>query len=168
MPLTTHLLDTSSGSVTLRWSLPASPDRVWDALTSPEALPHWMGTVTSGAFAAGSAVTVQHSGDCSCISEIRGWEPERLLAMTWEFPDEPLSVLRIELTPDGGSTQLLLVHEGLGDETANYLPGWQTHLLFLEGLLRGDPRPMSGFWLVHEGLVHEGLDTRRSPASRNT
>lgn len=163
MPLTSRLLDTPSGCVTLQWSLPESPDRVWHALTSPEALPHWMGTVTSGEFAADSVVTVQHSVDYSCISEIRDWEPGRLLAMTWSFPDEPLSVLRIELTPDGSSTQLLLVHEGLGDETANYLPGWQTHLLYLEDLLRGCPRPMSEFW-----LVYEGLDDRRSPASRNT
>lgn len=73
--------------------------------------------------------------------------------MTWEFPDEPRSHVRIVLTPDDGTTHLLLAHDGLGDEAANYLPGWHTHLLYLEDLLLGQPRPMADFWATYEELA---------------
>ncbi|WAP50878.1 SRPBCC domain-containing protein [Arthrobacter sp. ATA002] len=153
MPLTSRSLSASREAVHLIWLLPVSPARVWWGLTDPAALPQWIGTVTSGEFAAGSAVTVQHAENYSCISTVLDCTPEALLAMTWEFPDEPLSHLRITLTPDGTFTRLDLTHEGLGAETANYLTGWHTHLLYLEDLLRGCPRPMAEFWPTYEGIA---------------
>ena len=152
MPLISHTIETVPGRVALHWVLPAPPARVWWALTDPEALPQWMGTITRGHFAPGDVVTVEHAEGYSCISEILDCEPRALLDMTWKFPDEPPSYLRIELIPDGNATGLALTHEGLGAETANYLPGWQTHLLYLEDLLAGRPRPMADFWTTYEGL----------------
>ncbi|WP_104103049.1 SRPBCC domain-containing protein [Arthrobacter sp. 08Y14] len=152
MPLVSSTIETVPGRVALQWSLPAPADRVWWGLTDPEALPQWMGSVTSGKFAVGSVVTVEHAKNYSCISEVLDCEPQALLAMTWKFPDEPLSYLRIELTADENSTRLALTHDALGDEAAGYLPGWQTHLLYLEGLLLGRPRPMADFWQVYGKL----------------
>ncbi|MET4062039.1 uncharacterized protein YndB with AHSA1/START domain [Arthrobacter sp. UYP6] len=152
MPLTTALIEPGPERLSLQWSLPATPAHAWWGLTDPEALPQWMGTITSGKFALGNEVTVQHAENYSCISNVLDYVPEALLSMTWKFVDEPLSRLRIELTPDRNSTRLALTHEGLGEETAHYLPGWQTHLLYLEDLLRGCPRPMTDFWSTYEGL----------------
>lgn len=166
MPLINRFLDTAGECVSLHWSLPASPARVWWGLTDPEALPRWMGTITSGEFAVGNEVTVEHAENYSCRSKILDCESEALLAMTWKFPDEPLSRLRIQLTPDGNSTRLALTHEGLGDETASYLPGWHTHLLYLEDLLRGRPRPMADFWSTHDGL--ENTATAQAQAEQGT
>ena len=152
MPLIRHSLDTARERVELHWRLPCSPPRVWWGLTAAEATPQWIGTVTSGEFTVGSVLTIQHAEDYSCMSTILACEPETLLAMTWKFPDEPTSHLRIELTPDEDSTRLTLTHDGLGAETASYLPGWQAHLLYLEGALLDRPLPMADFWATYEGL----------------
>lgn len=152
MPLISRSLDTAAERVLLSWSLPVPRDRAWWGLTDPEALPKWMGSIVSGSFADGDVVTVRHAEDYCCTSKILECEPGRLLAMTWEFPDEPLSHLRITLSTSGSFTRLALIHEGLGAEAANYLPGWHTHLLYLEGLLADEPLPMAGFRTTYEDL----------------
>ncbi|WP_104160803.1 SRPBCC domain-containing protein [Arthrobacter sp. ZGTC212] len=152
MPLTSRSIDAVAGRVSVCWSLPAASDRVWWGLTSPEALPHWIGTVTTGEMTVGAVVTIRHAEDYSCTSEILGCGPEAWLALTWKFPDEPLSQLCIEVAPEGSATQLDLIHEGLEDEAPGYLSGWQTHLFYLEHLLQGRPLPMEEFWQVHERL----------------
>jgi|SRR5215218_2040640 len=63
----------------------AGPDEVWRALTEPESMARWLG-----------AADVR----------LRPVEPERVLEL--ELPD---SVARIELTPDGDRTVLVLNHE---------------------------------------------------------
>jgi uncharacterized protein YndB with AHSA1/START domain len=126
---------------------------VWWGLTDPEALPRWLGTLASGKFDVGNSVTIEHAEGYFCTSRIREYEPERILDMTWEFPDEPPSQVRIELTPADQSTHLELQHDGLGNEAVNYLSGWHTHLLYLEALLLGQPRPMADFWSTYNGLA---------------
>jgi len=127
--------------------------QIWWGLTDPEALPLWLGKLISGDFAAGNAVTIQHAENYRCTSRIHECDPGRLLSMTWELPDEPPSHVRIELTPAGEATCLALQHDGLGSEAANYLPGWHTHLLYLEALLLGRPRSMAEFWSTYEELT---------------
>jgi len=128
-------------------------DRLWWGLTEPEALPHWLGTLTSGRFRGGDVVTIQHAEDYFCTSRILECEPPQLLGMTWDFPDEPLSHVRIALTPAGSTTHLTLTHDGLGSEATSYLSGWHTHLLYLEDLLMGQPRSMADFWSTYKGLI---------------
>jgi uncharacterized protein YndB with AHSA1/START domain len=98
-------------------------------------------------------VTIQHAEDYFCTSQILECEPPQLLAMTWDFPDEALSHVRIALTPAGSTTHLALTHDGLGSEAASYLSGWHTHLLYLEDLLMGRPRSMADFWSTYKGLT---------------
>ena len=152
MPLLRRSLHTANGEVSHSWSLAVPAGQLWWGLTNPEALPHWLGTLISGEFVAGRVVTIQHAENYVCTSLIQECDPERSLSMTWEFPDEPPSQVRIVLTPAGESTCLALQHNGLGKEAANYLRGWHTHLLYLEALLLGSPRPMAEFWSVYEGL----------------
>ena len=153
MPLIDRSLDTAVERVSISWHLYASPDRSWWGLTDSEALPQWLGRLVSGQFELGSTVIIEHGENYCCTSRILECEPERLLAMTWEFPDEPLSHLRIELAPNGDGTHLFLTHDGLGTETASYLPGWHTHLLYLESVLTGRPRPKAEFWTTYEALA---------------
>ena len=151
MPLITGRIEPDAQQVSITWLLNAPQDAVWAGLTNPRALPHWLGTVTSGQFVPGDVVIVEHAEDYFCSSRILDCEPGRLLSMTWKFADEPLSQLQIVLTPGGASgTQLALTHCGLGDEMSAYLPGWQTHLLYLEAFLLGQPLPMADFWSEHE------------------
>ncbi len=153
MPLISRSLHTATGGVSHSWSIAVPPGHIWWGLTDPEALPHWLGKLISGDFVAGNAVTIQHAEDYSCTSRILECEPERLLSMTWKFPDEPPSHVRIVLAGAGGPTGLTLEHDGLGNEAANYLTGWHTHLLYLEALLLGRPRSMAEFWSTCEGLT---------------
>lgn len=132
-------------------AVPAS--HLWWGLTDSEALHQWLGQLTSGEFVTGGVVAIQHGEDYSCTSRILECEPEQALSMTWKFPDEPLSHVRIVLMSAGESTQLTLNHEGLGAEAANYLAGWHTHLLYLEGLLLGHPRSMADFWSTYDELA---------------
>ena len=127
--------------------------RLWWGLTDPEALPQWLGKLTSEKFAGGDVVTIQHAENYFCTSHILACESEQLLAMTWKFPDEELSNVQIRLTPVVDAIHLFLTHDELGDEAANYLPGWHTHLLYLEDLLLDRPRPMDKFWSTYDVLT---------------
>lgn len=153
MPLISSSLDTEAGRVAHSWLLDAPPDRVWWGLTDSKALPQWMGRLVSGQFRTSSTVIIEHAENYCCTSRILDCAPERLLAMTWDFPDEPVSRLRIELTTAGTGTQLVLTHEALGTEAAGYLPGWHTHLLYLESVLIGEPHPMAKFWATYDAVT---------------
>ena len=153
MPLVSCSIDTAAEKVLHNWSMEVSAGRLWWGLTDPGALPHWLGKLTSGRFAAGNVVTIEHAEDYSCISHIQECEPGQLLSMTWKFPDEANSRVQIVLEPTGGTTSLSLQHNKLGNEAANYLPGWHTHLLYLEALLLGQPRPMEKFWSTYDSLA---------------
>lgn len=123
--------------------------RLWWGLTNPTALPQWLGIITEGTFVTGDVLTIQHAENYSCSSQILACEPEQLLSMSWKFPDEELSRLQIKLTPADDAVELVLTHDGLGDEAANYLTGWHTHLMYLEDLLLGRPRSMADFWSTY-------------------
>lgn len=146
MPLVSRSIESAPERVVLVWTMPLPPARVWWGLTDSEALPHWLGPLLSGEFVPGDVVTIRHAEDYFSTSTIQDCIPEQLLVMSWEFPDEPCSVLRIGLTGVGRGTHLELIHEGLGTETANYLPGWHTHLLYLEAMLSGKPLAPEEFW----------------------
>lgn len=75
--------------------------------------------------------------------------------MTWKFPNEELSHLRLHLWPESGATHLSLAHSGLGDEAPNYLTGWHVHLLYFEDLLLGKPGLMAEFWETYERLAKQ-------------
>ena len=153
MPLINRSIHTADKRVSHSWSMAVPADRIWWGLTDPEALPHWLGKLISGKFVVGNSVTIQHAEGYFCTSLIQECEPERILSMTWEFPDELPSHVRIVLTPAGESTHLALRHGGLGNAAVDYLTGWHTHLLYLEALLLGQPRPMADFWSTYDGLT---------------
>lgn len=88
MPIISRSINAASERVSHAWSISVPAGHVWRGLTDPEALPRRMGKLTSGKFVRGNAVTVQHAGSYFCSSCIREYEPERLLKMTWRFPDE--------------------------------------------------------------------------------
>ncbi|WP_299169325.1 SRPBCC domain-containing protein [uncultured Arthrobacter sp.] len=135
------------------WSIASPAERLWWGLTNPEAIPHWLGRLVSGGFVAGGVVTIEHADDYSCTSHIDGCVPGEYLSMTWQFPDEARSHVRIMLKPSGGTTSLVLEHEELGPEALNYLHGWHVHLLYLEALLLGQPKSMDEFWSTYKSLV---------------
>jgi uncharacterized protein YndB with AHSA1/START domain len=67
-----------------------APDEVWRALTEPESLARWL-----------------RPGFDVPQTEV---EPGRVLELDWRPPGEEPSVVRIELSPDGAGTVLVLEH----------------------------------------------------------
>lgn len=153
MPLVSSSIDTATEQVLQSWSMAVPAGRLWWGLTESLALAQWLGKLVSGRFVTGDVVTIEHAEDYSCTSRIQECEPGQLLSMTWKFPDEPESHVRIVLKPAGETTHLQLIHEGLGNEAVNYQSGWHTHLLYLEALLLGQPRSMDEFWSTYDSLA---------------
>jgi uncharacterized protein YndB with AHSA1/START domain len=77
-------------SLRLTRRYPEPPPEVWKALTEPESLRRWL-----------------RPGFDVPLTEV---EPGRILELDWQPPGEEPSVVRIELTPDGAGTRLVLDH----------------------------------------------------------
>jgi uncharacterized protein YndB with AHSA1/START domain len=77
---------------------------LWDALTNPERLPRWFAPVT-GDFSLGGKYQVEGNAG-GTVTEC---EPEKRLALTWEFMGG-ISWVTLTLTPEGDGTRLELEH----------------------------------------------------------
>ncbi|NUT36768.1 MAG: SRPBCC domain-containing protein [Hamadaea sp.] len=120
-------------AVYLTRHLPAAPEKVWAALTRPEALATWFWpqrmTVTALADArpAGS-FRIEAATPPMAVSGfyIEVTPPQRLV-FTWRWDGETSeSLVTITLTARDGGTTLDLVHERLADaEVADHDQGWR-------------------------------------------
>lgn len=148
-----------AGAVLLTWALQAPVAGVRQHLADPDRLPEWLGRRTAGGFEAGQTLVVDHGDGHLCTSRVERASGEEI-AMTWEFPDEPRSQLsvRLEGVPMQGteSTLLHLTHLRLGDLAASYLPGWITHLTYLEASVLGEPLARDAFWRLYETFQRLG------------
>jgi uncharacterized protein YndB with AHSA1/START domain len=113
------------------------PEELWAAITEPEQLRGWLGEadleVTEG-----SGGTIKFSEKEVAQLRVRELVPGRFVEYDWSYPDEPLSVLRLELEPRGEGTLLVLDHRRLAsDDVVDYSAGWHSHLDALEQLLAG-------------------------------
>ncbi|MBO3085393.1 SRPBCC domain-containing protein [Cellulomonas fengjieae] len=156
MPLSR--LSTRPGALTLTWSFSAPMEDVWVGLTDPALVAQWLGRPTQYDVRLGGALVVDHGDGFLSRSVVTELEPARRLAMTWDFPDEPASVVGFTLRPSGAGTVLELAHDGLGELVAAYGPGWVTHLTYLEAAVAGAPIPRAQFWALHATfeLLHAG------------
>lgn len=153
MPQLNSWIGSENTSVIHHWHFPVTTDQVWDAWTQGTQLSQWLGEPRLANFEVGQVVEIQHAPDYWCTSHIQRCEPAKLLMMTWKFPDENLSTLELQLSGSPTGTKLSLVHSQLADQATNYLTGWQAHLMYLEDLLGGSPRPMADFWSLYEKLA---------------
>jgi len=95
----------------------ATPAEVWAALTEPESVARWLGPVPT---------------------EVRASEPERLLELDWLPPGDDPSVVRFELVPTEGGTQLVLDHRRINAVLGGpYSERWVNTLKRLDELLGG-------------------------------
>ena len=88
----------------------AEPGEVWSALTEPESLARWLAPPPG--------------------VEVRAVEPGRVLERDWRPPGERPSVVRVELSPDGGGgTKLVLDHRQIQAELGmRYARIWTARL----------------------------------------
>jgi uncharacterized protein YndB with AHSA1/START domain len=113
------------------------PDELWAAITEPDQIRRWLGEPDL-VVAEGGGGTVAFSEREIAELRVRRLEPGRFVEYDWIFPDEPESVLRLELEPRGEGTLLVLDHRRLAkDDIVDYSAGWHSHLDALEAALAG-------------------------------
>jgi uncharacterized protein YndB with AHSA1/START domain len=112
------------------------PEEVWAAITEPEQLRGWLGTAELD-IAEGGGGTVAFGPEETATLRVRSVELGRFVEYDWSFPDEPDSVLRLELEAHGEGTLLVLDHRRLADDdVVDYSAGWHAHLDWLDAHLR--------------------------------
>ena len=131
-----------SWQVEFHRQLKAPIEKVWAALTIPERLGDWFVDSTIDLRVGG---VIHFSWTDVTITVC---EPPRSLAWTWEL-DGRETLVRFDLVPDAGGTQLTLTHSGLklgGTNGPSVRPGWHAHLEALPAALEGHKTP----WEVNE------------------
>jgi uncharacterized protein YndB with AHSA1/START domain len=125
----------SNSEVVLTRVFAAPIQRVWDALTTPEAMAKWYFTVPEFRPEVGCrfGFVCDHEGH-RWVHECRVTEATRptRLAYTWRYPDhEGESLVTFELVAEGEQTRLTLRHTGLDTfpkipqfDRANFNEGW--------------------------------------------
>jgi uncharacterized protein YndB with AHSA1/START domain len=143
---------TDPGALVLERILPAPPEDVFAAWTTPAAMADWMSPVgraevevdlrVGGAFRVvmvGEGASIEHTGTYLEV------EPPRRLSFTWVSPytgPDP-SVVTVELHGHGEGTRLVLRHERLpADVVESHRGGWGSMLERLHAVLGPrDARP---------------------------
>ena len=134
--------ETPDGRVTLRYERWFSRpiETVWAALTQPERLADWLGPCEVEPRIGGRFnVFVGNEGRMRVYGHVLAWQPPALLSFTWNWNDEPETVVRWELDRQGPqATRLVFTHEGLVKPRVDLvLPGWHVYLERLGELMRG-------------------------------
>jgi uncharacterized protein YndB with AHSA1/START domain len=116
-------------------------DDAWEACTHPDRLRRWLGE-TDGDRREGGVVTVRMTDDpteIATLTIVRCDAPRRLV-VRWDWPDEPESIVEVNLAPTAdGETAMTLQHSALvGPLPVAYGAGWEDFLVRLGWLLDGN------------------------------
>lgn len=151
MPLVSASSD--GGVLALSWSVAYPLEVVWGAVVDADVTSLWLGRPVEGCLRPGETLVVDHGDGYLCRSQVVEVDEPRHLAMTWQFPDEPASRVALDVESSGSGALVRLTHRDLGDVLASYVPGWMTHLTYLEAAISGAPIPHSFFWELHGTLA---------------
>ena len=136
--------------VLVEWELQASADDAWSHLVDLTRMNEWLGKpnrVTE------HVIDVDHGDEYTCRSEVVRCDlGERVLDVTWKFPDEPTTRVHVQIESRMRESRLVLRHTGLGALADDYRVGWQTHLTYFAASLMGEPLDMADFWKLHGAL----------------
>jgi uncharacterized protein YndB with AHSA1/START domain len=138
------------GSVIAHAQIGASPERIFQALTSGEITKWWVrpgvfdtrewngdvragGRFTASGLGKGQPYTIE--------GEFTEVDPPRKLVHTWRLagaPDAPVTTVTYELEPREGGTHIILHHDGFPspEAAANTRIGWETSFDALEEYLK--------------------------------
>jgi uncharacterized protein YndB with AHSA1/START domain len=92
-------------------TIPASPDQLWQLMTSPPGAAALLG---DGAVLGGKGETWRTSDGPHGV--VRSYHPLEQLRVSWHADDDaPASVVEMDLRPDGEGTELVVRHERVAD-----------------------------------------------------
>lgn len=128
-----------------RWYA-TTPDDLWQAVTRPERVARWLGPL-HGDLRVGGRYELRMGDDVpradqNAEGDVLVCDAPHALAVTWRFPGEEVSHVRLALTADGDGdgTLLSLRHTRLADASARgYGGGWHATLGQLDDHVAGRP-----------------------------
>ena len=131
-----------AGTVTFTRRYATAAADLWDALTDPDRVGRWLGTV-HGDLRAGGHYALAMGADESQTATGEILDCDRAagrLSLAWRFPGEDVSRVDVEVRADGDAALLVLVHSELTAEgVRGYGAGWHATLDQLEDHLAGRP-----------------------------
>lgn len=119
--------------------LPHPIERVWAAITEPDALAQWLAPAAIEPRPGGRLRLAFTTSDSVVESTLSEFDPPRLLEYRWVSNGEDRGAVRWELEEVGGRTRLVLTHAYTGTDLASFIAGWKSHLLQLGAALNGAP-----------------------------
>lgn len=131
----------TGGGVRVQRRYQATAAEVWAALTEPASVARWLAHTERIEARKGGAYDLRFTDDQATRmnGRVRALEPGRLLELEWNYPGEPVSVVRFELHEEPDGVRLVVDHRGLERALSTaYGHGWSMHLERLRGAL-GDP-----------------------------
>jgi uncharacterized protein YndB with AHSA1/START domain len=132
--------DGDRGTVRMQDRYDTDPGDLWDAITDPERLARWIGTV-EGDLRAGGAFRARFTSTWEGPGRVDVCDPPRRLLVTLGVGEDDENELEAVLTPDGDGTVLVIEERGFGlDEVAAHGAGWQAHVEDLAAHLAGRER----------------------------
>ncbi|MEM7288202.1 MAG: SRPBCC domain-containing protein [Actinomycetota bacterium] len=124
-------------------TIAASPETVFDLLTTPDGLVRWWPSTADIDLRVGGAYHFHWEGpDVHLRGEVTAVEAPSLFAYTWSWDHEetPPGDVRIELRDEDGSTALHLEHTAsTTDEAGDHRAGWE-HFLARLAEVAEEPR----------------------------
>ncbi|MEO8540640.1 MAG: SRPBCC domain-containing protein [bacterium] len=129
----------------------ATPERVWEAVTSGEMTKKWFyGTTLTGDLKPGATIRyLNEDGSAAVEGEVLEVQPPSKFVHTWssnwgpDFANDRPSRVTWEITPMGPTTLLRMTHDDFEGETATYRSisqGWAPILNSMKSLLEtGEP-----------------------------
>jgi uncharacterized protein YndB with AHSA1/START domain len=115
-------------------------DDLWDAVTDPDRLARWIGTVT-GDLRPGGTIAVSLTSKYEAPGRVDVCERPHRLLVTFDPGTDEETVVEAVLTEDGAGTRLTVEERSFPAERApDHGAGWQAHLEDLAAHLAGrDP-----------------------------
>lgn len=139
--------DEAAHTLTLIRRYASPPADVWSAVTTPERIGRWYGTIVGAApRAPGDRFEVDLGGGMVRRAVLENCDAPHSLSYTWWSGDDDPGLVRLRLAPvtgggaaDGGGTELTVTHDRLQPHhLLGYGGGWEQSLVALAGTL-GDP-----------------------------
>ena len=112
----------------------ASPERVFQALTTKEGLEHWFLRKAEVDLRPGGAIRFEWGPGMAEVGKILILEPPHRISYSWEALEPSPTTITFELTAEDDGTRLHLTHTGIGEgeDWDNYYTsvngGWNEHL----------------------------------------
>jgi len=126
------------------------PERVWDAISTPEGLSRWLlcSYARIDGRVGGEIELISGPARYHSIGKILAWQPPRLLEYEWnvaavpEMPQGERAIFRYELSARADGTDLYVCYRRVTRQTARgFLPGLHAFLDRLEAQLAGTALP---------------------------